>query len=436
MTSSSNGTLSRRNSCGQQEKPPPPRRNSSISSSARSSPVPTNSSSNIYSSGQGCTMTQSQSSMNNSEYQTIQRNSNSSHPLQPIFIKNPQYSYVSSNNSVVSSQGSFDSGETTPHASMESLPPPPAYLINEQNATTILTATAEDLSKRLSVADTVRTLTEKNHQPLSPNMVRRANSMKQPGEEIRESRSQSQTNGRRGSASTLESSKQRANLMQVLNQKLAQHQTPPPYSSGYPPIPNQKPIQPIYHQTASPHHPPTSAHHPPQPIYSQVYQPQPIYQQVNTGNGSAGNNNAASRHPRRLSEELLKTTATFVQNRVLGSKTPPPIVTSKEIFVQTLNAKLSQMRPSPNEKKVSTMQHPQMQMQSSNGRASGYSSKHAPSKPSREEISRAIRVRKWISSKTVSDPAVCRDSLMDQIRRGTKLRTTRAMNDRSAPRIH
>lgn len=447
--------------------------------------------------------------------------SSSQPALQPIFIKNPQYNYVTSSsttssNSNVSSQGSYDSGETTPHASMESLPPPPAYLItteqNSSNMAPVTSSAADDLSKRLSVADTVRTLTQKNHQPVSPNMVRRANSLKQPGEETKES-IKSQTNGqRRGSTSTLESSKQRASLMQVLNQKLAQaqvqqqslygttkgyphappnqhqaatgnhHQQQPKPAPGHhhqqqpQSPPNHGPQQPQptpgyhpqHHQTKASHHnqqhQPTSGHYqqnqtmtghhqqPTQPIYSQVYQTQsqPIYQQVNpgtvVGNGNTGNN-SSPRHPRRFSEEILKTTASFVQNRVLGSKTPPPVVTSKEMFVKTLNATLSQMRQSPHEKKVAQQQqqahhHAQQQshnnMQNSNGRAStAFSTKNSSSRGNNSmEISRASRVRQWISSKTVSDPVVCRDSLMDQIRRGTKLKTTRSMNDRSAPRIH
>lgn len=470
--------------------------------------------------------------------------SSSQPALQPIFIKNPQYNYVTSSsttssNSNVSSQGSFDSGETTPHASMESLPPPPAYLITTEqhsnNMAPVTSSAADDLSKRLSVADTVRTLTQKNHQPVSPNMVRRANSLKQPGEETKES-SKAQTNGqRRGSTSTLESSKQRASLMQVLNQKLAQaqvqqqsqygtthnkgyshapptqpkptqnhhpqqpqpppnhpHQQPQPPPNYYPQQPQQPPnhhpqqpqpppnhhhqqpqptpgYHPQQHQTKAGHHnqqhQPTSGHYhqqnqtiaghhqqpTQQPIYSQVYQTQsqPIYQQVNpgtvVGNGNAVNN-SSPRHPRRFSEEILKTTASFVQNRVLGSKTPPPVVTSKEMFVKTLNATLSQMRQSPHEKKVAQQQqahqHAQQQshnnMQNSNGRApTAFTTKNVSSRGSNSmEISRASRVRQWISSKTVSDPVVCRDSLMDQIRRGTKLKTTRSMNDRSAPRIH
>lgn len=49
---------------------------------------------------------------------------------------------------------------------------------------------------------------------------------------------------------------------------------------------------------------------------------------------------------------------------------------------------------------------------------------------------RANRVRQWIAVRTVADPTICHDSLMDQIKRGTSLKKTRAVNDRSAPRIH
>ncbi|XP_049787449.1 protein MTSS 2 [Schistocerca cancellata] len=48
---------------------------------------------------------------------------------------------------------------------------------------------------------------------------------------------------------------------------------------------------------------------------------------------------------------------------------------------------------------------------------------------------RAGKVRQLIASRTVSDPTTCHESLMDQIRRGTTLRRTGTVNDRSAPRI-
>lgn len=48
---------------------------------------------------------------------------------------------------------------------------------------------------------------------------------------------------------------------------------------------------------------------------------------------------------------------------------------------------------------------------------------------------RAGRVRQFINSRTVADPALCHESLMDQIKRGTTLRRTSTVNDRSAPKI-
>lgn len=51
-------------------------------------------------------------------------------------------------------------------------------------------------------------------------------------------------------------------------------------------------------------------------------------------------------------------------------------------------------------------------------------------------VVRASRVRQWIAVRTVADPTICHDSLMDQIKRGTSLKKTRAINDRSAPQIH
>jgi len=70
--------------------------------------------------------------------------------------------------------------ETTPHVSMERLPPPPAYLMAYKDERHM---TMDELAfKRMSVADAVKTLTQKNHQPVSPNMIRRSHSMKNEGE--------------------------------------------------------------------------------------------------------------------------------------------------------------------------------------------------------------------------------------------------------------
>ncbi|XP_014255401.1 MTSS1-like protein isoform X2 [Cimex lectularius] len=66
------------------------------------------------------------------------------------------------------------------------------------------------------------------------------------------------------------------------------------------------------------------------------------------------------------------------------------------------------------------------------------SAKLAPGRRHSQEMTyaKASRVRQWIAVRTLPDPTVCHDSLMDQIKKGTSLRKTRTVNDRSAPRIH
>lgn len=61
---------------------------------------------------------------------------------------------------------------------------------------------------------------------------------------------------------------------------------------------------------------------------------------------------------------------------------------------------------------------------------------HQPECVGKMTVPRASRVRQWIALRTVPDPTLCRASLMDQIKRGTHLRPTGVMNDRSAPKTN
>ncbi|CAH1393231.1 unnamed protein product [Nezara viridula] len=63
------------------------------------------------------------------------------------------------------------------------------------------------------------------------------------------------------------------------------------------------------------------------------------------------------------------------------------------------------------------------------------SAKLAPSRKQDSSCNKAIRIRQWIAGRTLPDPKICHDSLMDQIKKGTVLRKTRTVNDRSAPRL-
>ena len=47
----------------------------------------------------------------------------------------------------------------------------------------------------------------------------------------------------------------------------------------------------------------------------------------------------------------------------------------------------------------------------------------------------AVKIRQLVADSNVPDPAPCHESLMDQIRRGTSLRRSRATNDRSGPKF-
>ncbi|XP_021943395.2 uncharacterized protein LOC110841623 isoform X3 [Folsomia candida] len=495
-SATSSGTGSRRNSCGAQEKPAPPiRRNSVISASpSRNSPVPMmphNSSPimNNYQQQQQPSLTISKQQQQPIPMQTQNPNA----PGYPIYIHNPTYngsSQSSNSHSLSGSQGSsMDSGETTPHASMESLPPPPpAYLNAEKKPhgqSGPIPAGVDDTKRTLSVAETIKNLTDKNHHPVSPHsphMIRRAQSMRQAGEESsKEKEVRSTPNSRRGSCNNVDSTtislnnKSRSNTMMMqttaLNQKLVNNH---PYGSSTvasvqsTPNNNYVQSQPIYQQLTTHQQQHQQYSQQSQPIYSQVYQQslasQPIYQQLHY-QGSDGSitisqsNGGTPKPPRRFSEELLKTTATLVKNSVLGSKitSSAPLVTSKDIFVQTLSAKLSQMRQGPQTDRKnsypfthasstpsssSSPSHVGAHQPPPNPKPTSFASKLVASVSSHQkgnsfgEISRAIRVRQWISSKTVPDPNSCRDSLMDQIRRGTKLKPTRTVNDRSAPKIY
>jgi len=448
-----------RSSIGSQnsEKPLPPiRRNSSISVS--SSPAR---------SMQSTIMSTSVPSVihNNSIYSNL--------PTQQ------QQSQKSSNGIYVQNPHGFSSGETTPHAtSMEQLPPPPSYLMGQcdpRHLSMLATLDPDDPAlKRMSVAETIKTLTEKNHQPVSPNMVRRAHSMKQPGEEKgnagqaqippkgnspnshHSKKNHHQSHNSNSSTSPVSNNhnsvKDRGSLIQLLSDKLSVTQQQLGIGISYGTHIQQQQLQQGGYcqqpQTQQQHiyghlsHPQqiqqqSSVHHSqqsPTPIYHQVVQLQAAAATVTSQSA-----NNSPRHQRRFSEEILKTTATFVQNRVLGNKTPPPVVTSKEIFVQTLNAKLSQMRVGspPTDRRGSLPAAPPPKTSFASKVVASIGSHGTHHHPKGNAVGdAAFRVRQWISSKTIPDPTLVRESLMDQIRRGTKLKQTRAVNDRSAPKIN
>lgn len=90
----------------------------------------------------------------------------------------------------------------------------------------------------------------------------------------------------------------------------------------------------------------------------------------------------------------------------------PPVLSQKQNFKESLNAKLAQ--------------------QHSAAETGGGSQRNMARRASAGDA--ATRLRQWMGSRAPADPVSCRESLMDQIRRGASLRKT-FTDDRSAPRI-
>lgn len=205
------------------------------------------------------------------------------------------------------------------NGSLENLPPPPAFLLDSTSSSSSSSINSSGggssvaAGSGVSVAETVRTLTELKHTPASPSALRR-NTVS-----IR-----SQSADRRGSGSTNEGS---GSLIAAIGAKL---------------VPTLSPRNSRRHSEDS------------------------------GGSPSSGGGR-------------------LLQRGVVGPG---------QGFLQALNSKLA-------------LQHQQITSQ-----------QH-----------KAARVRNFIASRTVPDPAVCHESLMDQIKRGTTLRRTGSVNDRSAPYI-
>lgn len=212
------------------------------------------------------------------------------------------------------------------NGSLENLPPPPAFLLDSTSSSSSSSlnssggGSAVAAAPGISVAETVRTLTELKHTPASPSTLRRnASSVR------------SQSADRRGSSGPV-TNENAGGIIAALGAKLA---------------PSLSPRNSRRHSEDS-------------------------------GGGPSG---GGSR---------------LLQRGVVGPG---------QGFLQALNSKLALQQQQQQQQQVAVQQH------------------------------KAARVRRFIASRTVPDPTVCHESLMDQIKRGTPLRRTGTVNDRSAPYI-
>lgn len=240
-------------------------------------------------------------------------------------------SSISSSSVVRQNSGGGTSGMgSIANGSLENLPPPPAFLLDSTSSSSSSSLNSSGggssvaAGSGVSVAETVRTLTELKHTPASPSALRRNTGS------IR-----SQSADRRGSGSSNECS---GYLIAAIGAKLV--------------------------PTLSPR---------------------------NSRRHSEDNGASPSGSGSRL-----------LQRGVVGPG---------QGFLQALNSKLA-------------LQQQQQQQQQ----------QQKQQKMAAQQL-KAARVRHFIASRTIPDPTICHESLMDQIKRGTTLRRTGSVNDRSAPYI-
>ncbi|KRT81434.1 hypothetical protein AMK59_5999 [Oryctes borbonicus] len=108
--------------------------------------------------------------------------------------------------------------------------------------------------------------------------------------------------------------------------------------------------------------------------------------------------NMSPRSSRRHSEDLAPAAnSVYVQQQSVSQRGPG------QSFLDSLNAKLAQQ--------------------------------HIANNCSPQQI-KVNKIRQIINSKTVPDPKICHESLMDQIKRGATLKRAKIINDRSAPKIY
>ncbi|XP_055316561.1 DEP domain-containing protein DDB_G0279099 isoform X19 [Sitodiplosis mosellana] len=266
------------------------------------------------------------------------------------------------------------------NASSESLPPPPAYLLDSTGRTS-----------PGKVGETVKALTELNHMPASPSVLRRNMSPASP-------------------QSIYSTSNQSSPTHHHHNQPPSQQQQHNPfYSSGpqktdYYTTNQTKQSQSIY-STLQPSHSSHSSEQSPSslPIYLSTRQMQSgIYAQPKHLTKVSSFRNASPNY----------SSSNYESNNSIRAK-------SKLGFLENLNAKLAEQRLSGkafavrniiNSKALKRVDGSRSQIPVAN--SNNYANCDEP------------------------DPRVCHESLMDQIKRGAPLKRNKSINDRSAPKIY
>ncbi|KAL0109698.1 hypothetical protein PUN28_014612 [Cardiocondyla obscurior] len=263
----------------------------------------------------------------------------------------------------------------------ENLPPPPAFLLESSSPTVSPTP-----QRSISVSETVRTLTELRHTPASPSLLRKVigqQSHSNPAAVIqhnvlhitRSSVDRSCSAARSASQERGSIGAQSTNVTSggTISQTTGQGQGPGGVGQGFMAVLNAKLIGTMTSSTAT---------------------------GINvTGSPKSLRKQALLEQQQQLQQQQLQQLQQQQSNK--NAKTAAPG------FLETLNAKLAQQQ--------------QVLQQAGNN-----------------STSRSASIRRIMGNRVpIMDPLQMRDSLMDQIRRGTPLKKTSGpINDRSAPKIY
>ena len=460
------GTLRRSGSHG--HKPPPPvRRTPSISAISTTSPS-ASSLTNLNPSSSCISLNNSPTHLNSSS-STLSSSSSINGNINSGGSGSP-----SQGSSTSSPLQRTDSESSTPVGSLENLPPPPAFLL-EDGVEDINPPPDPDLTtpegirficdpagppapiqdkclqqRVMTVSDTVKTLQESHHQPQSPVTHRRSQSLRcnQPAYKAVQLLEERRV--------SLEGA--RASLMTTLNAQLAAQitqqqskQVQKPYmvrEGSQSPRMSRSRLGSVQEVMESPHHPPANqavAHETKQdfnsvkkeqeqvkyqPVvhqyptqtpmnFNQVQEPQQMY--LNEGKQNSGSQQGPVLHKDRGHMAFLDSLNKKLSQRQSGEVVPSP-------GSPKLHSRKAQSggAPTPHPKPHPNGSAPVAHVQRSGSGAS----------------EKASKVRQWIASKTMSsekknsvETAALRESLLDQIKRGKQLRKAKYVADRSAPQV-
>lgn len=359
------------------------------------------------------------------------------------------------------------------YTSSESLPPPPAYLLDSTAGST-----------PRNVAGTVKALNEIRHKPASPSVLRRAHQNLPTPQQLPTQQEQQQyatTNAYSGtllhdpassasspyytpqsqSPNAIYSSGESPNMSSNRTSKSPHHQGiyaqpkqltsmssfrtaspgPQKQNSGFLAqlnariAPNKQPQQ----QSSPQHYQQQDQQEQPAYTYTSAPSNEPVYHRGNVPDQRSSYNNSTSSNPHHQQQQMLlqqQQQQSTAASHGMYSSGP-----AQHHHQQQPNGQRDdhQMRTGSNSAANSTA-----------GNAAGAAAGHnvlaktsvgflenLNARLAEQRLSgKAFAVRSLINSKALPDPRICHESLMDQIKRGATLKRNRTINDRSAPKIH